>query len=114
MRLAPSVTSLILAAGLVACGAQSPASNSSESQTSTAELVADIDAEKEAETERLNAWFETKFNEAVSRSPMSATFLGAARIMTNGMMSVRKHATQRWKSCEQTSLKCATRSIRRN
>lgn len=77
MRLAPSVTSLILAAGLVACGAQSPASNSSESQTSTAELVADIDAEKEAETERLNAWFETKFNEAVSRSPMSATFLGS-------------------------------------
>lgn len=77
MRLVPSLSSLILAAGLVACGAPSAPSESGESQTSTTELVADLDAEKEAETERLNAWFETKFNEAISRSPMSATFLGS-------------------------------------
>ncbi len=33
--------------------------------------------DREAETAKLNAWFETKFAEAVSRSPMSATFLGS-------------------------------------
>ncbi len=31
----------------------------------------------EAETARLNEWFEVKFTEAVTRSPMTATFLGS-------------------------------------
>lgn len=31
----------------------------------------------EQETARLNEWFEVKFNEAISRSPQSATFLGS-------------------------------------
>ncbi|MHA7857929.1 MAG: DUF885 domain-containing protein [Henriciella sp.] len=77
MRIAPSVSSLILAASLAACGAPSPTPDSSASESSSAQTVADLDAEKEAETERLNAWFETKFNEAISRNPMSATFLGS-------------------------------------
>lgn len=33
-------------------------------------------AETETESERLNAWFEQKFDEAVARSPMRQTFLG--------------------------------------
>lgn len=74
MRIATSVFALIMAAGLAACGGQ-PTSN--ESPAVNAETVAAIDAQKEAETERLNAWFETKFEEAISRSPMSATFLGS-------------------------------------
>ena len=37
---------------------------------------AEADARIAAETERLNAFFETKFNEAVARSPMTQTFLG--------------------------------------
>ena len=67
MRIAPSVSSLILAASLAACGAPSPTPDSSASESSSAQTVADLDAEKEAETERLNAWFETKFNEAISQ-----------------------------------------------
>ncbi|MEM1148816.1 MAG: DUF885 domain-containing protein [Pseudomonadota bacterium] len=55
---------------LVACGAESTQSPS----TNTA-MVARADIQ--VETERLNAWFETKYNESVARSPMRATFLGS-------------------------------------
>ena len=74
MRLASTAFALILATGLAACGTQTPTN-----ATPQTEIVAagTQDAAKIAETERLNAWFETKFNEEVSRSPLRATFLGS-------------------------------------
>ncbi|MFN3214346.1 MAG: DUF885 domain-containing protein [Henriciella sp.] len=77
MRFAASILPLISAAALVACGVQSPTSQSNTPETSSATDVTSVNAEKEAETARLNEWFETKYNESVSRSPMRATFLGS-------------------------------------
>ncbi len=74
MRLATSALALVLMSGLAACGSQSPGNSApSANQSATQE----VDAAKIAETERLNAWFEEKFDEEISRSPMSATFLGS-------------------------------------
>ncbi|MEO1190024.1 MAG: DUF885 family protein, partial [Pseudomonadota bacterium] len=74
MRFASSALALIFALGLAACGTQSP----SNSTTTTDQIDQQaLETAKIAETERLNAWFETKYNEAISRSPMTATFLGS-------------------------------------
>ena len=74
MRAAASVFALFLSFGVISCGGQpQPTEASSESEVVSSEQ----DAEKVAETERLNTWFEEKFNEGISRSPMSATFLGS-------------------------------------
>jgi len=61
--------------GLAACSpsTQQPVTDTAASATE----AGPSQAEREAETERLNAWFEQKFAEAISRSPMSATFLGS-------------------------------------
>ena len=74
MRLASSALALLFTVGLAACGTQTPTNSTVQS-----EIVADAqqDPAKIAETERLNAWFETKFNEEISRSPLRATFLGS-------------------------------------
>lgn len=74
MRLASSALALLLSVGLAACGTQTPTN-----PTIQTEIVADAtqDPVKIAETERLNAWFETKFNEEIARSPLRATFLGS-------------------------------------
>ncbi|MEQ3744773.1 MAG: DUF885 domain-containing protein [Henriciella sp.] len=61
----------LLALGLASCGQQ--ASTPSEGNL-TAEAPA---VDEEAETARLNTWFDQKFDEAVARSPMSSTFLGS-------------------------------------
>lgn len=74
MRLQTSAFALIFIAGLAACNATPPPSTPAEV---AAPAMEDAQSVREAETERLNAWFEVKFNEAVSRSPMSATFLGS-------------------------------------
>jgi uncharacterized protein (DUF885 family) len=74
MRLASSALALILMSGVAACGGQSPTTTTPEADTASVEMTA---ADREAETERLNAFFETKFNESLSRNPMSATFLGS-------------------------------------
>ena len=74
MRLVSSVLGLILMSGLAACGNQTPEAPTSSADQSVASEEEDA---KVAETERLNAWFEDKFNAAISRSPMSATFLGS-------------------------------------
>ena len=74
MQLASSVLALVLFTGLTACGTQAPSNSSSSAETV---IIENTDPAKTAETERLNAWFETKYNEAVSRSPMRATFLGS-------------------------------------
>ncbi|MEM7329596.1 MAG: DUF885 domain-containing protein [Pseudomonadota bacterium] len=74
MRLASSAFALFFTLGLASCGTPSP--STSIPTTEQAEPSAD-QAAKRAETERLNAWFETKFNESIGRSPMTATFLGS-------------------------------------
>lgn len=74
MRLVSSALALVLIGGAAACGGQTPASTSPETPPAQTEALT---AAQDAETERLNAFFETKFNESLSRSPMSATFLGS-------------------------------------
>ncbi|MEO1554311.1 MAG: DUF885 domain-containing protein, partial [Pseudomonadota bacterium] len=74
MRFASSALALIFIAGLASCGTQSP--SNSVNATERIEQQA-LEATQVAETARLNTWFETKYNEAISRSPMTATFLGS-------------------------------------
>ncbi|MEL7539437.1 MAG: DUF885 domain-containing protein, partial [Pseudomonadota bacterium] len=74
MRIASSAFALIFILGLASCGTQSPSNSPSSAELAEQQAV---DTAKIAETERLNAWFETKYNEAISRSPMTATFLGS-------------------------------------
>lgn len=74
MRFASSALALILMSGIAACGGQVPGNSATPADQSAAQ---ETDDAKIAETERLNVWFEEKFNEAISRSPMSATFLGS-------------------------------------
>ena len=74
MRFASSALALILMSGLAACAGQSHGNSEPSSDPSATQ---DIDAAKIAETERLNVFFEEKFSEAITRSPMSATFLGS-------------------------------------
>ncbi|MEM7493404.1 MAG: DUF885 domain-containing protein [Pseudomonadota bacterium] len=71
-----------LAAGLAltACGQQSPAPTEPDAPTAETvapEQVAPASAEEiEAETARLNAWFEAKFEAELQYSPIQLTFLG--------------------------------------
>ena len=74
MRFASSALALICIAGLTSCGNQSPANSASASERLEQDA---IERAKIAETNRLNVWFEAKYNEAISRSPMTATFLGS-------------------------------------
>ena len=76
MRRTQTAIAALFAFGLVACGQQAntPAGPTIETETS-AETSTAIDAE--AETARLNTWFDQKFDEAVARSPMTSTFLGS-------------------------------------
>lgn len=74
MRLASSAFALILMSGVAACGGQNTSSTTSETDPVSVESP---DIDRAAETERLNVWFEEKFNESISRNPMSATFLGS-------------------------------------
>lgn len=70
MKLASiSLAALMLAAGCSADRASAPDATSQAAGEATA-------ATRQAETERLNAFFETAFNDAVARSPMRQTFLG--------------------------------------
>ncbi|GAB5459814.1 MAG: DUF885 domain-containing protein [Henriciella sp.] len=61
-----------LAALLISACVQAPPQAPAKDPVAEAAAI-----DREAETKRLNAWFEVKFDEAVSRSPMSATFLGS-------------------------------------
>ncbi|MEM6557742.1 MAG: DUF885 domain-containing protein, partial [Pseudomonadota bacterium] len=74
MRFASSALALICIAGLTSCGNPSPANSASASERLEQDA---IERAKIAETNRLNVWFEAKYNEAISRSPMTATFLGS-------------------------------------
>ena len=74
MRFASSALALFLLSTVSACVATAPADPTA--QPVETPIISDA-AAKEAETARLNDWFETKYAEAVSRSPMRATFLGS-------------------------------------
>lgn len=74
MRIGSSALALIISFGLTACIDRVPPNPPS---APVAADPAPETSEAEAETTRLNAWFEQKFQESVSRSPMSATFLGS-------------------------------------
>lgn len=74
MRIASSALALVLLSSVAACGGQTTTSPATDTEITATETT---DADRVAETERLNAWFEAKFNESLSRSPMTATFLGS-------------------------------------
>lgn len=77
MRL--TLLSSVIALTLMGCGdKQSPADQVNQT-TATMEKPADVQytaAEIEAETARLNTWFEEKYEEGVMRSPIQLAFLG--------------------------------------
>ena len=67
------IASISLAALMLAAGCTQAETSNTPSAPQTAAVVKTA---KMAETERLNAFFETAFEEAVARSPMQQTFLG--------------------------------------
>ncbi|MEO1642136.1 MAG: DUF885 domain-containing protein, partial [Pseudomonadota bacterium] len=66
---------LAAALTLSACGQQT-STRAPSSDTSATEAVTATAEEIEAETARLNEWFEVKYDEGVMRSPIQLTFLG--------------------------------------
>ncbi|MEO9968340.1 MAG: DUF885 domain-containing protein [Hyphomonadaceae bacterium] len=74
MKLASiSLAALMLAVGCSADRAGAPQSGDTANSQSASQNAS---ADQEAETARLNAFFEAAFNESVARSPMQQTFLG--------------------------------------
>lgn len=70
-------TALATIFALTACGQTSNTSPTTGSETPTVEVTAEPTAEEiAAETERLNTWFEEKFEAEVLESPIQLTFLG--------------------------------------
>ncbi|MEM1086982.1 MAG: DUF885 domain-containing protein [Pseudomonadota bacterium] len=72
---------IALAAALTLAACNQDTSTPTQSETTTAEAPAAEAApatadEIEAETARLNEWFETKYEEGIMRSPIQLTFLG--------------------------------------
>ncbi len=66
----------ILVFSVAACTTM-PVTQTAPAATPASAAAAAVAASPEAETARLNAWFEVKFTEAVTRRPMTATFLGS-------------------------------------
>ncbi len=70
-------TALATIFALTACGQISNTSPTTGTETPNVEVAAEPTAEEiAAETERLNTWFEEKFEEEVLQSPIQLTFLG--------------------------------------
>ncbi|QYI99368.1 DUF885 domain-containing protein [Thalassovita mediterranea] len=78
MRVKLSATATALALILAACGETSAPQQgtSPEAGAETTETAAADEAEIQAETARLNAWFDEKYEEQVMMSPIQLTFLG--------------------------------------
>lgn len=78
MRVKLSATATALALILAACGETSAPQQGTnpEAGVETTETAAATDAEIEAETARLNAWFDEKYEEELMMSPIGLTFLG--------------------------------------
>ncbi|MEL6859930.1 MAG: DUF885 domain-containing protein [Pseudomonadota bacterium] len=78
MRIATPALALLLLSGASACTSELSSSETTPSvDQAETQIAAEGDLEQEAETTRLNSWFETKYQEAISRNPMRATFLGS-------------------------------------
>jgi len=72
-----TLTALGTVLALAACGQTSNTSTPIEAETPPVEAAAEPSAEEiAAETERLNAWFEEKYEAEVLESPIQLTFLG--------------------------------------
>ena len=70
-------TAIATVLALSACGQTSNTSSTIEAETPPVEAAAEPTAEEiAAETERLNTWFEEKFEAEVLESPIQLTFLG--------------------------------------
>nr|WP_070958462.1 DUF885 domain-containing protein [Hyphomonas sp. Mor2] len=70
-------TALATIFALTACGQTSTTSPTLEAETPPVETAAEPSAEEiAAETERLNTWFEEKYEAEVMQSPIQLTFLG--------------------------------------
>ncbi|MBZ9610883.1 DUF885 domain-containing protein [Rheinheimera maricola] len=65
-----SLTALAVAGLIAGCG---PTSQPTSQTTTTATAVV---AEQQSETERLNQWFEAKYEQQLQQSPLQMTFLG--------------------------------------
>ncbi len=78
MRVKLSATATALALILAACGETSAPQQgaSPDAGAETTETAAADEAEIQAETARLNAWFDEKYEEQVMMSPIQLTFLG--------------------------------------
>ena len=67
-----SILALAVASLLSACGPASQAP--SQQQVAAPATVSSVP--QQSETERLNQWFETKYEEQLQQSPLQMTFLG--------------------------------------
>lgn len=67
-----SIVALALAGILAGCG--QPADTQSQNQQAAAEQP--VTQSEQSETQRLNAWFEEKYQQQLQQSPMQMTFLG--------------------------------------
>lgn len=67
-----SIVALALAGILAGCG--QPADTQSQNQQAAAEQP--VTQTEQSETQRLNAWFEEKYQQQLQQSPMQMTFLG--------------------------------------
>jgi len=68
-----SMLALTVAAILAGCG---PAPESTSSTTTTTAPAVVVEQAQQSETERLNKWFEAKYEEQLQQSPLQMTFLG--------------------------------------
>ncbi len=64
----------VLSFGLSACGEQTSTSNTAPKETATAPVQ--VEADVKSESEKLNEWFEVKYEEELMQSPVQLTFLG--------------------------------------
>ncbi|MGM0526480.1 MAG: DUF885 domain-containing protein [Pseudomonadota bacterium] len=67
-----SLVALALAGLLAGCG--QPADSQNQTQTENQQKTAET--QQQSETERLNAWFDEKYQQQLKQSPMQMTFLG--------------------------------------
>ena len=68
-----TLTAMLTMFALAAC---EQGANTTSTPTAAEETVAYTDEEIQAETDRLNAWFDEKFEESLKFSPIQQTFLG--------------------------------------
>ena len=71
-----SLSALALALLLAGCGETDPAANPPGGTPEASAQTGDSEAVEQTETQKLNAWFDEKYEEQVMMSPIQLTFLG--------------------------------------